>query len=105
MLESMLKMDMRYWTLFQKDHCLDKCLTQKCSQMRTPNHWQNNNLVSRLLMPLGWIYFQLSLWRHKIARCFDIGVPVICVGNIVAGGAGKTPTAMYLGKLLSNVLR
>ena len=69
--------------------------------MRTPNHWQNNNLVSRLLMPLGWIYFQLSLWRHKIARSFDIGVPVICVGNIVAGGAGKTPTAMYLGKLLS----
>ena len=52
-------------------------------------------------MPLGWIYFQLSLWRHKIARNFDIGVPVICVGNIVAGGAGKTPTAMYLGKLLS----
>ena len=69
--------------------------------MRTPNHWKNNNLVSRLLMPLGWIYFQLSLWRHKIARSFDIGVPVICVGNIVAGGAGKTPTAMYLGKLLS----
>ena len=69
--------------------------------MRTPNHWQNNNLVSRLLMPLGWIYFQLSCWRHKIARNFDIGVPVICVGNIVAGGAGKTPTAMYLGKLLS----
>ena len=69
--------------------------------MRTPNHWQNNNLVSRLLMPFGWIYFQLSLWRHKIARSFDIGVPVICVGNIVAGGAGKTPTAMYLGKLLS----
>ena len=73
--------------------------------MRTPNHWQNNNLVSRLLMPLGWIYFQLSLWRHKIARSFDIGVPVICVGNIVAGGAGKTPTVMYLGKLLSKRLK
>ena len=69
--------------------------------MRTPNHWQNNNLLSRLLMPFGWIYFQLSLWRHKIARSVDIGVPVICVGNIVAGGAGKTPTVMYLGKLLS----
>ena len=69
--------------------------------MRTPDHWQKNNLVSRLLIPLGWVYFQLSLWRHKIARRVDIGVPVICVGNIVAGGAGKTPTAMYLGKLLS----
>ena len=73
--------------------------------MRTPNHWQNNNLLSRLLMPFGWIYFQLSLWRHKIARSVDIGVPVICVGNIVAGGAGKTPTVMYLGKLLSKRLK
>ena len=73
--------------------------------MRTPNHWQNNNLLSRLLIPFGWIYFQLSLWRHKIARSVDIGVPVICVGNIVAGGAGKTPTVMYLGKLLSKRLK
>ena len=73
--------------------------------MRTPNHWQNNNVLSRLLMPFGWIYFQLSLWRHKIARSVDIGVPVICVGNIVAGGAGKTPTVMYLGKLLSKRLK
>ena len=56
-------------------------------------------------MPFGWIYFQLSLWRHKIARSVDIGVPVICVGNIVAGGAGKTPTVMYLGKLLSKRLK
>ena len=73
--------------------------------MRTPNHWQNNNVLSRLLMPFGWIYFQLSLWRHKIERSVDIGVPVICVGNIVAGGAGKTPTVMYLGKLLSKLLK
>ena len=70
--------------------------------MRTPDHWQSNNLVSLLLRPLGWVYFFLGLLHRKIVRSVNIGVPVICIGNIVAGGAGKTPTAIYIGKLLSN---
>ena len=70
--------------------------------MRTPDHWQSNNLVSLLLRPLGWVYFFLGLLHRRIVRSVNIGVPVICIGNIVAGGAGKTPTAIYIGKLLSN---
>ena len=70
--------------------------------MRTPDHWQSNNLVSLLLRPFGWVYFFLGLLHRKIVRSVNIGVPVICIGNIVAGGAGKTPTAIYIGKLLSN---
>ena len=73
--------------------------------MRTPDHWQSNNLVSLLLRPFGWVYFFLGLLHRKIVRSVNIGVPVICIGNIVAGGAGKTPTVIYIGKLLSNSFR
>jgi len=55
--------------------------------------------MSRLLMPLGAVYGLVAGLRMR-SRGFDAGIPVICVGNYHAGGAGKTPTVLALTKLL-----
>ena len=50
-------------------------------------------------MPLGAVYGLVAGLRMR-SRGFDAGIPVICVGNYHAGGAGKTPTVLALTKLL-----
>lgn len=68
--------------------------------MREPDFWWRRNSVwARLLSPLGAIYGVISAWRMA-QDGIDAQVPVICVGNYHVGGAGKTPTAMALVKLL-----
>lgn len=68
--------------------------------MRAPGFWWQNrpSLLARLLQPLGLICGGITLARMRGVGV-DAGLPVICVGNFIAGGAGKTPTAMALVKL------
>lgn len=63
--------------------------------------------VNEWLRPLSWLYglgvgvrnflFDVNILK---SRAFD--VPVISVGNITVGGAGKTPHVEYLIRLLNN---
>ncbi|MDP3256380.1 tetraacyldisaccharide 4'-kinase [Bosea sp. (in: a-proteobacteria)] len=69
--------------------------------MRAPAFWwRRPSLLSRLLAPIGWVYGAITLRRMRRPGA-DCGVPVICVGNFVAGGAGKTPTAIALTDILT----
>ncbi|KPF65763.1 hypothetical protein IP69_17065 [Bosea sp. AAP35] len=69
--------------------------------MRAPPFWwQPAGALARLLAPLGWIYGAITLRRMRRPGS-NPGIPVICVGNFVAGGAGKTPTAIALADLLT----
>jgi tetraacyldisaccharide 4'-kinase len=69
--------------------------------MKTPAFWSRRRptMLARALQPIGALYG----WTTA-SRMAEAGVrapaPVICVGNFVAGGAGKTPAAMALGQLL-----
>jgi tetraacyldisaccharide 4'-kinase len=66
----------------------------------TPEFWRGRGLLSTLLQPLAWAYGAGAAARHAAARGWRAGVPVICVGNLVAGGAGKTPVVLALAERL-----
>lgn len=72
--------------------------------MRAPGSWftppDRPGLVPRLLAPLGWLYAAGTARRLRQAG-YAPRVPVICVGNLSAGGAGKTPTVIALTQRLS----
>lgn len=64
--------------------------------MRAPAFWSGPSLLSDLLMPAGDLHAAAGWLRARLTRPQRAPVPVICVGNLVAGGAGKTPTARAL---------
>lgn len=68
--------------------------------MRAPSFWwKPPGLVSTLLTPLASIYGAAArACLRKQGRKAEI--PVICVGNLVAGGAGKTPAAVFVAQWL-----
>jgi tetraacyldisaccharide 4'-kinase len=69
--------------------------------MRAPEFWwqPRPNIAARLLAPLGWIYGAVTMWR-MVQRGQRIELPIFCIGNFVAGGAGKTPTAIAIAERL-----
>lgn len=66
-----------------------------------PQLWLQRGPGAWLLRPLSWLYagvLQLRGWAYRQGWLHSghPGIPVIVVGNVVAGGAGKTPTTMAL---------
>jgi tetraacyldisaccharide 4'-kinase len=71
--------------------------------MREPSFWwRKPGLASALLAPIAAVYGAVAAQRMS-RRAARAGVPVICVGNFTLGGAGKTPTALAIAALLSEV--
>ncbi len=69
--------------------------------MRAPQFWYRPvGLWALLLAPLGWLY-AASVARRLRKPGYRAGVPVVCIGNINAGGTGKTPTAIALVERLT----
>ena len=69
--------------------------------MREPAFWwRKPGLAAGLLAPLGAVYGAVAA-RRLARRGTRAAMPVICVGNFTLGGAGKTPTAMFIAGLLA----
>ena len=69
--------------------------------MKTPNFWYGRQTrMAALLTPLGFAYEAAGRLRHALTRPYRPGIPVLCIGNLVAGGTGKTPVALSLGRRL-----
>ncbi|HWM46544.1 MAG TPA: tetraacyldisaccharide 4'-kinase [Xanthobacteraceae bacterium] len=67
--------------------------------MREPAFWRSSTPLAQLLAPAALIYAAIADARMRRAGA-RAGVPVLCVGNFTVGGAGKTPSALTLAKLL-----
>ncbi|PKO85922.1 MAG: tetraacyldisaccharide 4'-kinase [Betaproteobacteria bacterium HGW-Betaproteobacteria-12] len=52
------------------------------------------------LLPLSALFFLLSRLKRRLTRPQRLPVPVIVVGNITVGGAGKTPLTLWLAQQL-----
>ncbi|BCJ91670.1 tetraacyldisaccharide 4'-kinase [Terrihabitans soli] len=70
--------------------------------MRAPDFWWRPapSFLARLLSPFGAFYGARTLARMGLPGKAS-SIPVICVGNPVAGGAGKTPAAIEIARLLN----
>lgn len=77
--------------------------------MRAPAFWQNPvdapGWQARLLAPLGSLYAFGTARRLARGGAEAVGIPVICVGNLTAGGTGKTPTVIALTQMLTEMGR
>jgi tetraacyldisaccharide 4'-kinase len=79
-------------------------------KLATPRWWYVRDLPARrggmpvsrvVLTPVSWIWAAVTARRIARATPVDVGVPVICVGNLTMGGAGKTPVVRALAERLA----
>src|SRR5258708_1418303 len=79
-------------------------------KLATPRWWYLRDASARaggmptvraLLTPVSWIWAAVTARRIARATPFDPGVPVICVGNLTVGGAGKTPVVRAVAARLA----
>jgi tetraacyldisaccharide 4'-kinase len=72
--------------------------------MRQPDFWNRHDRISqlavKLLSPLGRIYGASVAYRAAHTEPYRPRAKVVCVGNLTAGGTGKTPIAMEIARLL-----
>jgi tetraacyldisaccharide 4'-kinase len=67
-----------------------------------PAFWGGRpGLAADLLAPVGAAWDTAGRLRRRLVRPFCAPVPVVCIGNLVVGGAGKTPIAIALARWLA----
>ena len=74
-------------------------------KLSRPKYWADRNVISYLLLPVSLLFLLISYLRKL---CYQTGVlkrwqspvPVVIVGNITVGGAGKSPLVIALTDLL-----
>lgn len=69
---------------------------------KAPKFWyiKKDTYLSTLLYPFSLIFRLGTKVRNLTSRTSHSILPTICIGNIVVGGAGKTPVSLKIGKML-----
>ena len=63
-------------------------------------YWYRRGAVAWLLWPVSLLFGAVVLLRKALTRRQRAGIPVVVVGNLVAGGSGKTPLVLWIAELL-----
>jgi tetraacyldisaccharide 4'-kinase len=69
-----------------------------------PTWWYGRSarasVLRTVLAPAGHVYGAVARARFRKVTAHQSALPVICVGNLTAGGTGKTPLSIYIADLL-----
>ena len=70
--------------------------------LKAPKFWyyKKDTFLSNTLYPLSLVFRLGTKMRKLVSKEKKAKLPIICVGNIVVGGAGKTPVALKIGNML-----
>jgi len=72
--------------------------------LKTPTFWYPKTAsaspLAHLLTPVSWLYGVGHGIHQKMGHYEKVDLPIICVGNLTAGGSGKTPTTIALMELV-----
>ncbi|MFM2130484.1 MAG: hypothetical protein RL477_2030 [Pseudomonadota bacterium] len=73
--------------------------------MKAPEFWREGGAWPLLLAPAGFLYGLAGRAERAFTRPQKASVPVICIGNLTAGGNGKTPVAIAVAHVLAGAGR
>ena len=70
--------------------------------LKTPKFWylKRDTYLSNSLYPFSLLFRLGTKLRNILSQKKNAELPIICIGNIVVGGAGKTPVSLNIGKML-----
>ena len=72
--------------------------------MRTPNFWYNKSGQLSLIFLLPSFIYILAITIYRIlSKPYCSNIPVVCIGNITAGGTGKTPATIAITERLKGM--
>lgn len=65
--------------------------------------WYQRGRSGIVLVPLSWLFalsVALRRWLYsiRVLRSFEVGRPVVVVGNVTVGGTGKTPLTLWIAE-------
>ena len=70
----------------------------------TPSFWyrQTPNWASKALSPFSGLYYLGHMIHQSLGKPEKLNIPTICIGNLTAGGSGKTPSCLMIHDILKN---
>ena len=73
-------------------------------KLKKPKFWdyKKPNLLAYLLLPFSYLVILTNFMKSKKSQNIE-KIKTICIGNIYAGGTGKTPLAVKINNLLNNL--
>lgn len=71
------------------------------------NYFYAPNLAQKIiifaLLPISFLYFLVATARRKCSIYRDFNIPIISIGNLIAGGSGKTPFLLEIAKKYEHI--